>query len=484
MSNDERVSSKAVNRAGELLRRGDSAPVAERAAAMEVLGEWRALHSVPLNSMKITLAKYATAADASAIVVQRLKRADSIIKKLRRPKAGVLSQMQDIAGARAVVSDIEAVRRVQAAYDCGRVRNALIKEYDYIGAPQDSGYRGLHRRYRFHGVGPSAPYDGRLVEIQVRTRVQHAWATAVETMGTLLQESLKSSEGPEDWLLLFKEISAAFALLENSPPVPGVEGTRREIFHRVWERSKRLDIHRRFTQFRAALQITNEFKGSPTLFLLSLSSAVGPDTTSLRVAGYREQDQDQAIADYLLAEQTASPSDNVVLVSAASLKALAAAYPNYFLDTQVFLDLLEWVFRSARRDLQIAASLPAQSLQLALPGFGPEASVRAELSRMPGIEVTTTVRGSREFARILWALELARRGSMGALIAAEIANFMAHWCSHPMHSPNVARAFRSARASCQHEDLWEVSVVNGHRAYQIRELGTRELLVALRPDSK
>ncbi len=42
-----------------------------------------------------------------------------------------------------------------------------------------------------------------LIELQLRTRLQHEWATAVETMGTFLQSSLKSSQGPEEWLDFF-----------------------------------------------------------------------------------------------------------------------------------------------------------------------------------------------------------------------------------------------------------------------------------------
>ena len=57
----------------------------------------------------------------------------------------------------------------------------------------------MHLVYKY--INPICPdYDGLFVELQIRTRLQHTWATAVETMGTYLEFSLKSSEGPEDWL--------------------------------------------------------------------------------------------------------------------------------------------------------------------------------------------------------------------------------------------------------------------------------------------
>jgi putative GTP pyrophosphokinase len=480
MDQHQRPSSKSVNRAGDVLRKGDAATPAERAAATEVLGTWRALHSAPLNSMKITLSEYAKRADSTALVAQRLKRAESIVSKLRRMPSSPLSQVQDIAGARAVVRDIDAVRIVQAAYDGGKIRHTLVKEYDYIRSPRDSGYRGVHRRYRFHGVGPSALFDGCLVEIQIRSRVQHAWATAVETMGTFLQTSLKSSEGPDEWLALFKEISAAFAFIENSDPVPSVAGSRREIFYRVWQQSKRLEIRRKFNQFRAALQVTRELPGSPTYFLLSLSAAVPErESTSLQITGYHRTNYSQAISDYLAAEQAATNGENVVLVSAASLNALAAAYPNYFLDTETFLDLLDRVFREARRDAQMAVSRPFSASQLALPGLAPDSETRSELTRMPALEPHTLLRGSKEIARIVWSLELARRSAIGPLTAAELANFMSEWCPLPMHSPNVARAFRQARAVGRDQDLWTELSHNDHRTYEISTYGTAELLGTL-----
>ena len=41
------------------------------------------------------------------------------------------------------------------------------------------------------------------VELQLRTRLQHAWATANEIVGTFRREELKSGEGGPDWLRYF-----------------------------------------------------------------------------------------------------------------------------------------------------------------------------------------------------------------------------------------------------------------------------------------
>ncbi len=39
--------------------------------------------------------------------------------------------------------------------------------------------------------------------MQIRTAVQHSWATAVEVVGAFTAQSLKSSQGNEKWLDFF-----------------------------------------------------------------------------------------------------------------------------------------------------------------------------------------------------------------------------------------------------------------------------------------
>lgn len=45
--------------------------------------------------------------------------------------------------------------------------------------------------------------------------MQHAWATAVETLGFFKKQSLKSSSGDAKWLVFFQLASAAFARVEG-----------------------------------------------------------------------------------------------------------------------------------------------------------------------------------------------------------------------------------------------------------------------------
>src|SRR4051794_18710765 len=78
--------------------------------AYEVLSNWRACHGYPINTFQALLRKRLRGLDRNAIVAQRLKRAPSVISKLRRFSSMKLSQMQDIGGLRAVVSTMPRVQ--------------------------------------------------------------------------------------------------------------------------------------------------------------------------------------------------------------------------------------------------------------------------------------------------------------------------------------------------------------------------------------
>ena len=58
------------------------------------------------------------------------------------------------------------------------------------------------------------------------------------------------------------------------------------------------------------------------------------------VTGFAANASEQANLEYTQAETDKQEGDNIVLVSVTSLRALMRAYPNYFLDTREFTDLL------------------------------------------------------------------------------------------------------------------------------------------------
>jgi len=337
-----------VNHAGEILARPDGVTVDEQKWAAEVLANWRACHGYPINTFQATLrAKLKLRSYGDAIVAQRLKRAPSIILKLQRFDSMQLARMQDIGGLRAVLSSLTRVRRLEKEYRTTRFEHELTNSKDYIDDPKADGYRSVHLIYRYKNKRAPA-YDSLSLELQLRTQRQHAWATAVETMGTFLGQALKAGQGDQEWREFFAKASAALAILEKTAPVPGFEGRGREdVFHDVATTEARLRVLQRLQGFAiAADQITTE-RGQGAYHLIVLDS--GRRTVSIRP--YPVANLAQANVDYAALEERTKAGEKVeaVLVSAGPVAALRRAYPNYFLDTQAFVQEMNAVIAAAKR---------------------------------------------------------------------------------------------------------------------------------------
>lgn len=338
-------SRKQVTKAGNILIESRDFDIDEWLWAFEVLTNWRACHGYPINTFQATLRKKLQRIDSDALVAQRLKRTPSIIKKLERIKGMSLARMQDIGGLRAVVGTLAQVRQLQEDYKKSRFTHSLVSEHDYIAAPKISGYRSIHLVYRYESK--EAPqYNGLQVELQVRTRLQHAWATAVETTGTLINHSLKSSEGPEVWLKFFELVGSAFAYLENSPRVPGYDQlTREETFERTWSEAKRLGVRDKLKAYSNAVNaiLQGLHRAAYYLVVLDLSQK------TVRVTPFSRDQLEEANKQYSVFEKQVSDGEplQVVLVAAGSVDSLKRAYPNYFLDTHEFLLHLRRIERAA-----------------------------------------------------------------------------------------------------------------------------------------
>jgi len=172
-----------------------------------------------MQVLRNNLVNRARKIDPSAIVAQRLKRFSSIASKLVREPRMKLSQMQDIGGCRAIVSTVERAEDLvrahkdKEAWDKNPNRHELHRCKDYIAEPKPSGYRGVHLIYKFKTLDPKhSVHNGQRIEIQIRSKIQHVWATAVEVVSAFTKESLKSSQGDEDWQKLFKLMGSIFAI--------------------------------------------------------------------------------------------------------------------------------------------------------------------------------------------------------------------------------------------------------------------------------
>ena len=64
-----------------------------------------------------------------------------------------------------------------------RFKHGLWDEDDYIRRPKRDGYRSRHLKFAFVARRGTECFNGRRIEVHIRTAVQHSCATAVEAVG-------------------------------------------------------------------------------------------------------------------------------------------------------------------------------------------------------------------------------------------------------------------------------------------------------------
>lgn len=330
---------------GEIDKAGDALVIdPNNIQALEILSNWRSAHNYPLNTFQATLRLKLKAVDENAITAQRLKRTPSIIQKLIRFNSMKLSRMQDIGGLRAIVTSKAKLNKLHKVYKDTKFSHILLKENDYITNPKDSGYRGIHLVYRYKNKEVPG-YDGLQIELQLRTRLQHSWATAVETIGTFIGEPLKSSIGPDDWLNYFKLVSSAFAMIEKTSVLKEHQGlSPSRIKANIKQESKRLKVFETLSMYKDFIKHTEKIGKGKTFYLLEL------DIRNYRIqyTSYPKDRFSDALDAYFIAEAkfNSEKDGQTVLVSADSVNSLKRAYPNYFLDTRVFSDNVQKVINN------------------------------------------------------------------------------------------------------------------------------------------
>lgn len=174
--------------------------------AVEIIEWWRGEHAKPLSRVAANLRHYA-GEEGKPVVAQRLKKFPTIVGKLLREPSMKLSRMEDVGGVRAVLLDQDAAYRVASRL---RKNWTVTRFRNYVAEPKADGYRALHLINRNHG---------RLIEVQLRTPRQDAWANTVETFARVVAPGLKFGGGPSELREYFVVLGEFFALRDQDASV-------------------------------------------------------------------------------------------------------------------------------------------------------------------------------------------------------------------------------------------------------------------------
>ncbi|MCT7406639.1 RelA/SpoT domain-containing protein [Aliarcobacter cryaerophilus] len=324
---------------------------------MEILSYWRTSHASALESAFDLLENITNKIDKYALLAKRLKRTPSIVNKLKRfnSKGMQLSTMQDIGGCRIILSNLKNVDRLIKTLKKERL---FELRNDYIRNPKEDGYKSIHLIGKFK----NSEGELRSIELQIRTKVQHSWATAVEIVDLFTNQSLKSNSGKTIWKDFFKHTSEQFALLENSLYLNSSENNNlifrdfleefkklnkeylKYSIYKVFGSCNKLNIIKNFTLFTNSLQITSEQLKNNTSngYILIIIETIEGNTFGINSIYYNENEVVKANYDYLMEEKKSFQNHNIVaLVSTNAIGGVQEAYPNYFADSKDFIKYLQ-----------------------------------------------------------------------------------------------------------------------------------------------
>ncbi|TPK72381.1 hypothetical protein FJ950_08765 [Mesorhizobium sp. B2-3-14] len=219
-----KYSMQAVRKAGDRLAKpmqlGQDTTAGQYVDTMRIFSianSWRDSHFLPMRSVRFSVGHHIKALRLKGDMASRPKRLASICRKLRESTTN-LDTMNDIGGCRAIMPDINSVRLLLESLRDKFPHEMHCREFNYIDEPKPDGYRSHHIVFQYRPrAAHTQAFEGRRIELQVRTTLQHSWATAVEAVGLFQRQDLKHGNGEQDWLRLFQLMSAEFAQVEQCP---------------------------------------------------------------------------------------------------------------------------------------------------------------------------------------------------------------------------------------------------------------------------
>lgn len=253
------------------------------------------------------------------IVTYRIKRFESIIGKLYRYPKMEFSRMWDIGGCRCIVNNNEEVYRLK---DLIEKSESLIirKEKDYIKDPQPEGYKSLHLYISLKNDTKT------VVELQIRNKEDHNWATLVEITDLLFDAKLKEYGKDKELLRFHYLLSKRFDLTTEEKK----EIAKTIKKYKYFEKLSNV-FSRNYIQIRKQW-LNIESKNNHNYFLIETKKDEVPKITSYRKFDEAEENYFNIYKN----NQTA----NVVLthLPKPNYEQISIAYSNYILTFHSFLD--------------------------------------------------------------------------------------------------------------------------------------------------
>lgn len=323
-----------VKKAGECIRKGNG----DIDKSIEIIQQYRAAHLYPLMIIKNLVWKHAQKINKNAIIARRLKRLPTIIDKLRRktldgktPNSIAVTRMSDIGGCRVIVDNRYELLLLDSSLDKSRTTHKS-KVKDYIKYPKPTGYRGIHRIYSCYAKDETHQWKEFDIEVQLRTKLQHLWATTVEVVDLCEGRALKTNpfESNPSWIEFFQLMSEFIADEEGFIFIAPTDKNRiKERLISLNQKLNAIDKLRSFNRLFSDKKLNlSDRKGGFVIIALKNNhiyfQVFAHSQKHLAIASYSDVEKDEEA--------------NGLFVEMDDLKKLSYAYPNYLIDTKYFID--------------------------------------------------------------------------------------------------------------------------------------------------
>lgn len=340
----------SIRKIGEKLREGIELTEEEKLE----FDNFREAHNIIIKLFTIELKKVNFS--KQHLTASRNKRIETIISKLCRPEKPKLDRIHDIAGTRIIFENIKSLEDYIDILENTELVNFKEKinedknRYNYIKNPKSDGYRSIHKVFNYSSNIPystlnekSFNLENKKIELQLRTRLQHIWATTVEIYDIINKSNIKT--GTHNKLetkegLFFKKCSLVFEGIESND-VEKIKININEIFRdkdlvEIYNRLKgiknikNIQLPKTLGSDEVFILITDLNKGKTTFFTTDPIEKNDKQDTFLINASYRRLEEKNTKGEYIL-----------LLLTLGDIKKLKNVYPNYFLNTNEFISILK-----------------------------------------------------------------------------------------------------------------------------------------------
>ncbi|BDL42417.1 RelA/SpoT domain-containing protein [Methylorubrum sp. GM97] len=322
-----------IRAAGKRIR--DNQHTAEDVAVLE---NFRASHTYIMNTFNANLRLRSRGKDV--VVAQRLKRRHTIFDKLRREPNMQLHLMHDVAGSRLIFKDQDGLNEFRDSFHRAKFEHLLKTRdndrYNYVQKPKETGYRGIHDVYEYRSSSLKGErWNGLQIEIQYRTRVQHAWATAVEVADLINTSRIKFDEADQHHRSFFRLASEIMARAHEGGASCLSDLSNEKLLEEFRRADKRTGLILAFRNLQGTSGHLRLKMNTILIFDLDTSSERRPLMTETF------DSLNRAITRYEALEKEFAGTADIVLVRSATPEAIRDAFRNYFSDVGDFLKYLD-----------------------------------------------------------------------------------------------------------------------------------------------